>query len=305
MARAVLAVGGTHCMTVGTSGEARAASAETWVIEPRAEGLVYRLRELWRYRYLVWYFVSQSIFSMFKGTKLRFLWILLRVAGPIGLTAVVFGGVLKAPSDGLPYFLFFLAGMTTWTVFERGAMFVTRSLERNRKLLKKVYFPRLSLPLAGLSPALMELGFLMIALIGTIGYHLYTEGRWYLRRDAGLTVAAIAVLAAFLFAFALGLWTSVLQARWRDVRYTMRYGMRFWFYFTPVIYPLSHIPEKWRWIAYINPMTPVVECFKWGLVGAGEPSIAGVAAGVVMIGLTLVTGLWFFLSAEAAAVDKL
>lgn len=288
-----------------SSAQARAASAETWVIEPRGEGIVYRLRELWRYRYLVWYFASQSIFSMFKGTKLRFVWLLLRVSGPIGLSAVVFGGVLQVASDGVPYFLFFASGMTTWTVFERGAMFVTRSLERNRKLLTKVYFPRLILPVAGLTPAVMELVLVSIAVTITLGYHLWTDGRWYARRDLGLLATVVSVGAAMLFAFSLGLWTSVLQARYRDVRYTMRYGMRFWFYFTPVIYPLSRIPEQWRWVAFINPMTPVVEGFKWGLLGIGEPSVPGILVGVTMIGLTLVSGLWFFLSAEAAAVDKL
>lgn len=285
--------------------EARARSSESWVIEPRGEGLLFRLRELWQYRYLVAYFGLRNVTTMFRGTALRPLWLLLRISGPVGLSAVIFGGVLGVASDGLPYFLFFLAGVATWTVFETGTMFVTRSLERNRRLLTKVYFPRLILPAAGLSPALLELGVLLLVLLSTLLYFWWADGRWYARLDAGLLVAAGAVLMALVFAFGLGLWTSVLQARYRDVRFTLRYGMRFWFYFTPVIYPLSNIPPQWRWVAFINPMTPVVDCFKWGLLGVGTPNPAGIAMGAALIVGTLVTGLMFFLNTEAAAVDQL
>jgi lipopolysaccharide transport system permease protein len=276
-----------------------------WVIEPRGEGILWRLREVFRYRYLIGFFGLRTVSQMFRGTALRPLWLLMRVTGPIGLSAVVFGAVLKVPSEGLPYFLFFLAGMAPWTVFEMGAIFVTRSIERNRRLITKVYFPRLILPIASLSFAVLELVVILLALAATLGYHMWVDGVWYARTDPGLLFAALAILGSLVFALAFGLWTSVLQARYRDVRYTLRYGMRFWFYFTPVIYPLSQIPEKWRWLAYLNPMTPIVEGFKWGVFGIGSPSVVALAMGGTLIVATLVGGLWFFLTAEANAVDKL
>lgn len=279
--------------------------AAPWLIEPRGQGWMWRIREIWRYRYLFNYFAVRTVATMFRGTKLRPLWLTMRVAGPIGLGAAVFGGVLDVPSEGLPYFLFFLAGTAPWAIFETGLMWVTRSLERNKGLVTKVYFPRLILPAAALSPAVLELAVILLALVGTLGYYLWVDHRWYARHDLGLAFAVMAIGLSFFFALSVGLWTSVMQARYRDVRYTLRYFMRFWFYFTPVIYPLSHIPEKWRWLAYLNPMTPVVEIFKWGLLGIGQPSVLGLAAGGMLLLATFAGGLWFFTSTESTAVDKM
>jgi len=287
------------------SATAPGTATEEWSIEPLGHGWSWRLRELWRYRYLFPYFATRMVTGMFRNTKLRPLWLTLRVLGPIGLGAAVFGGVLDVASDGLPYFLFYLGGYTTWAVFESGVMFTTRVLERNKSLITKVYFPRLILPITGLAPAFLELAVLLVAIVGTLAYYAWVEKHWYGRSDLGLVAAALAVGMALFFALGVGLWTSVMQARYRDVRYTLRYVMRFWLYFTPVIYPLSQIPEQWRWLAYINPMTPVVGIFKWGLLGIGQPSASGLAFGGLLLLTTFISGLWYFTATESASVDKI
>jgi lipopolysaccharide transport system permease protein len=279
--------------------------SDAWVIEPRREGLFDRVRELWAYRYLWWFFASNTLTAQYRRSALGWFWMLLRVVGPIGLSAAVFGGVLKAPSGNVPYFLFFLCGIATWMLFERSLIFITRSLETHRKLVTKVYFPRLILPVAAISPALLYLAVLLVVMIGASVYFYRRDGTWYITLHPRLVVAASMVVLSLAFAIAVGLWTSVLQARYRDIRYGLRYTLPFGLYLTPIIYPVDQVPEKWRWLVMLNPMAPIVEAFKWGTLGEGTLSAAGLATSIALIAVTMVTGLWFFTREEAASVDKL
>jgi lipopolysaccharide transport system permease protein len=280
-------------------------AADWWVVEPRQHGVLDRARELWRYRYLWWYFAADTITSMFRRSKLGWLWLIARVAGPVGLNAAIFGGILGVESGGPPYFLFFLCGMTTWVLFERSLFYVTRSLEQNRKLVTKVYFPRLLLPLSAVAPGLLYLLVLLLVTIGTVIYFHRKEAVWYVTLRPELLASVAAILLSLVFTVAVGLWTSVLQARYRDIRYGLRYAMPFWMYFTPIIYPITYLPERWRWIVALNPMAPVVEMYKWGTLGQGHVTTAGVITSVSLITLTMITGMWFFNREEAASVDKL
>ena len=285
--------------------DAAALAADAWVIEPRQHGVFDRARELWAYRYLWWYFASNAIRDQYRKSMFGWLWLLMRVAGPVGLSSLIFGGVLNVPSEGTPYFLFFLCGTTTWVLFERSLLVVTRSIEGNRRLITKVYFPRLILPMSSVAPGFMYLSILLVTMLISLVYYYQRDGIWYVKLSPRLVVSVAAIALSLLFAISVGLWTSVLQARYRDVRYGLRYFMPFWFYFTPVIYPLSHIPEKWRWVVAINPMAPIVEMYKWGTLGQGSVTPSGVATSLTLIALTFTLGMWFFNREEAASVDKL
>ena len=282
-----------------------AATADMWVIEPQQYGVLGRARELWAYRYLLWYFAANTIREMYSKTVLGWLWLLLRVAGPVGLTAFVFGGILNVPSQGIPYFMFFLCGTTTWIVFERSLLAITRSIERNRQLVTKVYFPRLILPISSLALALLFLSILLVVTIVSVFVYHHRDGVWYVQLSPRLFAAVAAVLLSLTFALAVGLWTSVLQARYRDIRYGLRHLMPFWFYLTPVLYPLEHIPANWRWLVALNPMAPVVELYKWGTLGQGSVTPGGLGSSLALTALTLVLGMWFFNREESASVDKL
>jgi lipopolysaccharide transport system permease protein len=281
------------------------ATADLWVIEPRQYGVLDRARELWEYRHLLWYFASDALTSMYRRSALGWVWLVMRVAGPIGLSALIFGGVLSVPSEGIPYFLFFLCGTTTWMLFERSLIMVTRSLERNRKVIRKVYFPRLVLPVAFIAPSLFYLGITLVVLTVSVVYYHQRDGIWYVTVHPRLLASVAAVVLSLVFAIAVGLWTSVLQLRYRDIRYGLRYLMPFWFYFTPVIYPLSHIPEKYHWLVAMNPMAPIVETFKWGTLGTGTVNPGGLLTSLSLIVVTMVSGMWFFNREEAASIDKL
>lgn len=292
-----------------SASEAFAAQPDLWVIEPRQHGAFARLRELWSYRYLWWYFASATVTALYRRSALGWLWLLMRVVAPIGLNAIVFGDMLdqaqKVGDDGPPYFLFFLCGTVTWTLFERSLFFITRSVERNRRLVARVYFPRLILPVAAVAPGLVYLAVLLIVLVGTVVFFHQRDGIWYVSVTPRLLVSLGAIAVSLLFAIAVGLWTSVLQARYRDIRYALRYITPFWFLLTPVIYPLSTISEKYRWLVAINPMAPIVEAFKWGTLGQGAFPQVPAAMSLALVVITMLTGLWFFNREEAASVDKL
>jgi lipopolysaccharide transport system permease protein len=281
------------------------AAADWWLIEPRQNGVVDRVRELWRYRYLWWFFAADALLAMFRRSKLGWLWLLLSITAPVGLNAIVFGGVLGVDSGPIPYFLFFLCGTTTWVLFERSLLFVTRSLESNRKLVTKVYFPRLILPMSAVAPGLLYLVVLLLVTVGTVIYYFRRDGVWYITVRPELLASVGAVMLALTFTVAVGLWTSVLQARYRDIRYGLRYVMPFWMYFTPIIYPVTMIPEQWRWVVAINPMAPVVELFKWGTLGEAHLTTPSLTTSMVLIAITLISGMWFFNREESASIDKL
>lgn len=295
-------------MSSQSDANAGAAVADEWVIEPEQHGVIARARELWAYRYLWWYFASLTTRSLYRRSSLGWIWLLVRVTGPIGISSLFFGGVLDVKAEGNPpppYFLFFLCGTATWLLFERSLLFITRSIERNRRLITKVYFPRMILPMAAIAPGLLYLGILLIVLIGSTFYYRHHDGIWYITLTPRLFAAAGAVAMSGLMAIAVGLWTSVLQARYRDIRFGIRYFSGFWFYFTPISYPLSMFPAKYRWIASLNPMTHVVELFKWGTLGQSGVSMPGVITSMVLITATMVSGMWFFNRQEAGSVDKL
>jgi lipopolysaccharide transport system permease protein len=281
------------------------APADLWTIEPRQHGVLERTRELWRYRQLWWYFAGEAVESMYRRTKLGWLWLIFRVTAPIGLQSLIFGLLLGIPSGGPPYFLFLMCGMTTWIIFERSLLTVTRSLEQHRKLVTKIYFPRMILPLSAVAPGLLYMAVLLVVLIGTTLFHRYRDGVWFITLRPELLVSVAAIVVSLIFTMAVGLWTSVLQARYKDIRQGLRYFLPFWMYFTPILYPMTTIPEDWRWLMALNPMTAVVEAFKWGTLGTGHLSVSLVTSSLSLVALTMITGMWFFSREEAASVDQL
>ena len=260
---------------------------------------------MWRHRGLIRFFGSRATQKMYARTKLGRLWIPLRPILDTSSKALIFGGLLGAQADGAPYLVFFMAGMAAWTLFDRGLYWMTRSLELNRNLLSKLYFPRLLLPVAGLAPALVEtlvyFGLLGIVLV----VFLFMDGTWYMELDPLHLLAVVGALALCIgLAGAIALFTSVLGASTRDMRFTLSYITNFWFFLTPVIYPLSQVPERFQGLAQVNPMTPVVELFKWGLLDGGTVSAGGLAWTCALIVVIAATGLAFFVRAENFAVDR-
>lgn len=282
----------------------RIIDAETRIIEPRAPGAISRVRELWVHRRLILFFGRRYIEKSYQRTWLGLAWVPLRPILDVGIRVLLFGSLLAVPSEGKPYLLFFIIGTTAWHLFDRTAYWATRSLELNRRLLTRMYVPRLAALVAAVAPTLLSTALyavisLIIALWFTVvdGFPL----------DLGLHTLGVPLGGALaaLLGLSIGLWTSVPGARARDVRFTLSYVLNFWYFVTPVIYPLSGVPSAWRRVAELNPMTAPVELVKSGLLGT--PAAPSISLWVTLGTIAVVggTGLVFFARAEAAALDSL
>jgi lipopolysaccharide transport system permease protein len=284
---------------------AEGAERDKWVIDANRAGLVERLYEFWHYRRVLAFFATRAVKGMYQGTSLGVFWLFARPLLPLAISAFIFGGLLAVPSDGIPYFLFFLTGSCTWMLFERGLRFVTRSFSQASGLLKKVYFPRLIAPFSAILPSVVNFFIYTGLLLGACVYYYWTEQHWYLMVGPRLLLGAMAIALTLFFTVSVGLWTSVWMAKFPDLKYGLRYITRFWFYATPVIYPMSQVPPEHRWLVYVNPMAPLVETFKWATLGVGEFPVGPLVTSAIVIAAVFVGGVWYFGRAEGAVVDDL
>jgi len=224
---------------------------------------------------------------------------------PVVIASFVFGQVMRVPSVGVPYFIFFTTGQLAWNFFDGPLIRASRGLDVNRQLMTKLYVPRMILPLAQMAAGLVEPVIMIGVLIASVVYYRVIDGVWYVTAEPRLLTALPAAITILAFAFGLSLWTSVWQARARDARFLLRYVVTFWLYFTPVIYPLSQVPGHLRWLAYLNPMTAPVETFKWAVLPGLQPAWGWFGYSVAVTAAVWAGGAAYFARAEGATVDKL
>jgi lipopolysaccharide transport system permease protein len=292
-------------MSSAPDAAAAAVVHEPWLIEPTRSGLGAAARELWAYRRLFIFFSVQGIKALYEGTSLGIFWLFARPLLPVLISTFVFGSLLQISSNGVPYFLFMLTGNSVWMLFDRSLLWATRSLDSQRAIIKKLYFPRQIVPVAAVAPALVYFGIYMTLIVLAAFYYLFKDGRWYLAIGPGWLIAFAVAALAIVMAVALGFFTAVWQTRFREVRYGLRYVMMFWFYLTPVIYPMSQVPPHLQWVIYLNPMASIVETFKWGLLGVGSFPVLPLLSSLVVLTIVFAAGLWYFSRSEAASVDQL
>jgi lipopolysaccharide transport system permease protein len=252
------------------------------------------VRQTWRMRGLLPRLGPRQMIKGFAGTKLGPSWLVIRPVVSIFGMALLFGSVLQAPSAGVPYLLFLLVGMVGWMTFQRGLFWSTRSFDIYRKVAGRVQIPTLLVPTAALMLMLIEVGIVAVRAAGTAGFYWATEGELALelaRPEALLGVAGI--LLAGVLAWALGLWLGTLNGLARDVRLTLTLVLPVWLYATPVIYPISALPDKWHFLATINPVSAPVELVKEGFLDAGELTGAILAVSLVTTVVVGASGLWF------------
>ena len=277
---------------------------ERWEVSPRYPGVAGTMAEVWQHRGLLRFVGDRALRKMYRRTVLGWLWLFINPLFPLALRALVFGALLGVGSDGLPYFLFLLAGTVVWEVFSTSLMWGTRALELNRDLYGQVYHPRAILPLGNMTPSILNFGLKVGIFALALAYYTVRDGRVYLRGDWGLLLAVGALALAFLFALALSYFTSIWGEKTRDMRFALGGLMGVWYLLTPVMYPLSQVPAEYRGWMLLNPLAMIVETFKWGLFGVGAfygAALAGTAAGVFVL---LLTGLTYFTRREARVVAE-
>jgi lipopolysaccharide transport system permease protein len=277
-----------------------------WVLAPDLRaGALQRLEEVWRYRRILWFFAVKAVQGLYAKTRLGPVWLLVRPLAPLLAGSLVFGEIMKVPSDGFPYFLFLLVGTTIWNFFDSPLIFATRGLESNRQLLTKLYLPRLILPAGQMAAGLVEPVVCVGVLIVSIFYYRFTDGVWYVTFTPRLAATIPIILMTMTLAFALSLWTSVWQARARDMRFVLMYSLSFWYLLTPIVYPASHVPPAAQWAAYINPMAGPVVAFKWAVLGIGAFPVVPLAVSTAGTILLLGFGMWYFGAVEGQTIDRL
>lgn len=287
------------------SNETGRAARRHRLLQPRRAGLVARFRELWEHRALIAFFGRRLLEKRYTRTWLGIVWIPLRPGLDVALRVLLFGGLLGVSSGEVPYFVFFAVGMAAWMVLESAAYWATRSLEINRSILRRIYVPRAAVLVAAVIPAGVDfvLYFLIAALGATVLW--LANGSFDINLVPGehLLVALGGLCLLLLFGLSIGLWTSVLAATARDVRFGFNYVMRLWFFITPVIYPVSAIPADFRPIAEYNPATAPVETAKHGLLGTAAPQANSLIVTLVTVTCLLLWGMWWFGRSERAGIN--
>ena len=264
-------------------------------IRPGARAVSFTLNEVWQARELLYFLVWRDVKVRYKQTVLGIGWSVLQPFLAMVVFTIFFGRLAKMPSDGVPYPLFSLAALVPWTYFAAAALNGSTSLVGNQHLLAKVYFPRVLVPLAAvLMPAVdLAVSFTML-LVLMAWYHVMPT--------AAVLLLPLYVALGVSTAFAVTLWTSGLSVRYRDARYVLPFIIQIWLFVTPVAYPASLVPERWRLLYALNPMASVVEGFRSALLGTAGPGSMVVVA-VVVVAAAVASGATYFRSVEGSIVD--
>jgi homopolymeric O-antigen transport system permease protein len=266
------------------------------VIEPAHGWVPVRVGELWEYRELLYFLVWREIKIRYKQTALGVAWAVIQPLFTMIVFSLVFGRLAGLPSDGLPYPVFTFTALLPWQLFAFALTESSNSVVVNQRLITKVYFPRLVMPLAAVCVGLADFAVSFVVLLGLTAYYGISP-TWALW--------TIPVWAAFsvVTALAVGVWLSALNVRYRDIRYTLPFLTQIWLFATPVAYATSLVPERWRTLYALNPMVGVVDGFRWALLGSGgHPGATVVVSALVVVGI-LLSGLFYFRRMERTFAD--
>ena len=274
------------------------------VIRPTRGWFNLQLADVWRYRDLLFLLVHRDFVSKYKQTILGPAWFILQPLLTTVVFTLIFANVAKIPTDGLPPVIFYLAGLLPWSYFAQTFQSTSSTLVANAGLFGKVYFPRLVVPLSAVISNCIAL---TLQLATFLAFWAYFKFFTPAGPSFGFTNAVVwfplLLLQIAALSLGVGLWLSALTAKYRDFAFLSGFIIQIWMYATPVIYPLSQIPEKWRWLAVLNPMTMPVESIKYMFLGQGVVVPAYVGASVAIAALCLLSGILVFNKVEKTFVD--
>jgi lipopolysaccharide transport system permease protein len=254
------------------------------------------LRELWRYRELIYFLVWRDIKVRYKQTLLGAAWAILQPFLTMVVFSVFFGELVGMPTDGVPYPIFSYTALLPWQLFEGGISKAGASLVASRNLLTKVYFPRMSVPLAPVVAGLVDFALAFLVLLGMMVYY-------GMRPTFAMWTLPLFLVLAMITALGAGLWLAALNVSYRDVGYVIPFLVRVWFFTTPITYAISIVPAAYLPLYALNPMVGVVEGFRWALLGSAAPSIWLVLPSVAVSVALLVSGALYFRRMERTFAD--
>ncbi|HEY3823315.1 MAG TPA: ABC transporter permease [Bryobacteraceae bacterium] len=266
------------------------------LIEARESWLALNLGDLWTYRELLWFLVWRDVKVRYKQTVLGAAWAVLQPVLAMIIFTLIFGRLARLPSDSLPYPLFVYTGLLPWQLFAFALTESSNSLVSNQNLIRKVYFPRLIIPISSVLVGLADFSISIFVLGGMMAYYGF--------RPAQTSVLFLPfLLFAVITALGMGLWLSALNIRYRDVKYVVPFLAQIWMFATPVVYSSSSVPAKWRALYGLNPMTGVVNGFRWALLGKSGGSESMMLVSVAAVLVLLAGGLIYFRRMERSFAD--
>jgi lipopolysaccharide transport system permease protein len=265
------------------------------VLRPSTGRLSLNLGELWTYRELLYFLVWRDIKVRYKQTVLGAAWAVLQPFLTMVVFSLFFGRLAGVPSDGIPYPIFAFSGLVPWTYFANAISQASNSLVEHERMITKVYFPRLLIPMAPVVAGWLDLAIALVVLVAMMA-------AYGLVPTAAVLAVPLYLLLAAVTALGVGLWLSALNAQYRDVRYVVPFLVQFWLLATPIAYPASLVPAQWRPLYGLNPMAGVVAGFRYVLLGGERPGmLLAVSVGVAL--LLLLSGLVYFRRTERGLAD--
>lgn len=273
----------------------------TLVLRPKSGWFDIDLKALWRYRDLILLFVRRDFVAIYKQTILGPLWFLLQPLFTTVVFTVIFGKVAKIPTDGLPPALFYMTGIVAWNYFAGCLTNTSDTFVKNAGIFGKVYFPRLVVPISVVISNILTFLIQFALLIPFMAY-FYLKGAAI---QPSLLILLLPLMVIHMAALGLGtgILISSLTTKYRDLTYAVGFGVQLWMYATPIVYPLSQVPEKWQWLVALNPMTAIVEIFRYAFLGAGTVDLVFLGISIAMTILILITGLILFSRIEKTFMD--
>jgi lipopolysaccharide transport system permease protein len=246
-------------------------------------------------------FVRRDFVSQYKQTILGPLWLVLQPLFTTGIYSIIFGGLAKIPTDGVPQPVFYMAGITVWNYFSSCLNSTANVFTSNAGLFGKVYFPRLTVPITATVTKLYT--FMIQLVLFLIVYAVYAFQGAALRPNLFLLLLPVLLAHTALLGMAVGLWSSALTVKYRDLTYLVSFGVSLWMWATPIVYPISFVPERYRSLIYFNPVAPIVETFRYGFTGAGSFPLVSYLASLGVTAVVVFVGLILFHHAEQTSID--
>lgn len=261
----------------------------------RARGVMHTALEMFHHRELLFFLVWRDIKIKYKQTTLGVAWVVLQPLVGMALFTVLFGKVAKLPSDGLPYPVFYFTSLLVWTYFSTALVMAANSILTNTTLITKVYFPRILLPAAAVIGALLDL---LIAAVVLFGLMLF----YGIPLTPQLALLPLVLLLLLAFTLAAGQWIAAINVNYRDIKYALPFVVQLWFFASPVVYPMSMVPEGYRWLVALNPITGVIETAR-ALIADRPMPWEALTISVTVTLVMFVVGLWYFQRTERRFAD--
>lgn len=273
----------------------------TTIIKPANGFIRFNFKELWQYKDLIYMFVKRNFTTLYKQTILGPLWIIITPLISTVISTFVFGTIAGISSDGLPYFLFYMAGNTAWSYFSTCLNSTASTFTGNAGIFGKVYFPRLVTPISAVITGLLNFSVQLVMLIGFMIFFVLRGNA--INPNLWILITPLLVVHMAMLGLGCGIIVSSLTTKYRDLTVLVGFGISLWMYITPIIYPMSELPMKWKTVLLLNPMAPIIEAFRYAFLGSGDISFFHLGISFAVTLVILFAGIMLFSKVEKTFMD--